>query len=403
MISRCWLDVFEEWMARVKKTFWEFFAGGGMARAGLGSEWACLFANDIDENKAAVYGANWGDAEFRLQDIATIESSQIHGVADLAWASFPCQDLSLAGNGAGLVGDRSGTFWSFVSLMGKLRADGRKPRVIALENVYGAITSRGGEDFLAILEAIRSLGYRVGALVIDAVHFVPQSRQRLFVVAVDRDMILPSAQVGLGPNPAWHTSSIVKAHSQLKGAAKDSWVWWSMPLPRKRQVTLDDICEEHPLGVKWNSQEETNRLLLMMSPVNRTKVLQAQQASRAKVGTVYRRTRNGQQRAEVRFDGIAGCLRTPSGGSSRQTILVVDGASIRSRLLSPREAARLMGLDETYRLPSRYNDAYHLAGDGVVVPVVDHLATNVISPILEANCAPMTLRDSRMRNTDASL
>jgi DNA (cytosine-5)-methyltransferase 1 len=103
---------------------------------------------------------------------------------------------------------------------------------------------------------------------------------------------------------------------------------------------------------------------------------------------VYKRTRvdgaTGKkvQRAEIRFDEIAGCLRTPAGGSSRQTIMIIDGKRVRSRLLSPREAARLMGLPDTYVLPKNYNDAYHLAGDGVVVPVVRYLADSILEPIL---------------------
>jgi DNA (cytosine-5)-methyltransferase 1 len=105
------------------------------------------------------------------------------------------------------------------------------------------------------------------------------------------------------------------------------------------------------------------------------------------VGTVYRRTRpdeNGikRQRAEVRFDDVAGCLRTPAGGSSRQIILVVEGKTVRSRLLSPREAARLMGLGDDYVLPERYNRAYHVCGDGVCAPVVRHIAQHVLEPTL---------------------
>ena len=63
-------------------------------------------------------------------------------------------------------------------------------------------------------------------------------------------------------------------------------------------------------------------------------------------------------------------------------LLVVKGRSVRSRLLSPLEAAKLMGLDETYKLPPRYNDAYHVAGDGVAVPVVQHLAKHLFEPLL---------------------
>ena len=105
------------------------------------------------------------------------------------------------------------------------------------------------------------------------------------------------------------------------------------------------------------------------------------------VGAVYRRTRPGEngikrQRAEVRFDDVAGCLRTPAGGSSRQIILVIEGKRIRSRLLSPREAARLIGLDDDYGLPERYNHAYHVCGDGVCVAVVRHIAQHVLEPAL---------------------
>jgi DNA (cytosine-5)-methyltransferase 1 len=88
------------------------------------------------------------------------------------------------------------------------------------------------------------------------------------------------------------------------------------------------------------------------------------------------------QRAEVRFDDVAGCLRTPAGGSSRQLILVVDSNEVKSRLISTRETARLMGLPDDYVLPEKYNEAYHLTGDGVVVPVVRHLAENLLEPLV---------------------
>lgn len=148
---------------------------------------------------------------------------------------------------------------------------------------------------------------------------------------------------------------------------------------------MDAILEQEPEGVAWHTSDQTHKLLQMMSDVNRRKVLEAQRIGGLKVGTIYRRTRNGVQRAEVRFDGIAGCLRTPAGGSSRQTIMVVDGANVRTRLISPREMARLMGLAEDYVLPNRYNDAYHLLGDGVAVPVVRHIRQHLLDSVLKAN------------------
>lgn len=366
------------------RTFFEFFAGGGMAHAGLGHGWECLFANDFCPKKGATYAANWGKERLIVEDIAKLTPSQLEGHADLAWASFPCQDLSLAGNGIGLQGERSGTFWAFWKLMKELNQQGRKPRMIALENVYGALTSHSGKDFEAIAKAVVAEGYRLGAMVIDAVHFVPQSRPRLFIVAVDSNLQIPEQTVAKVPNPAWHPAAIIKAYNRLPKKLRGQWVWWNLPQPDKPLVTLDDVIETEPKGVEWHSPEETKRLLEMMTDVNRQKVMLAQQFGRLKVGTIYRRTREGVQRAEVRFDGISGCLRTPSGGSSRQTIIVVDGTRIKSRLLSPREAARLMGLDDSYILPQRYNDAYHLAGDGVAVPVVAHLARNIFEPVLTA-------------------
>ena len=85
---------------QIKPTFYEFFAGGGMVRAGLGGGWTCLFGNDFDAKKAASYRANWGSDELCIGDVASLKAADLPGRADLAWASFPCQDLSLAGNDA---------------------------------------------------------------------------------------------------------------------------------------------------------------------------------------------------------------------------------------------------------------------------------------------------------------
>ena len=372
-----------------------------MARAGLGPKWRCLFANDFSPTKVSAYVDNWGSYDIHLGDVALVETSQLPSGAAMAWASFPCQDLSLAGAYAGLgeVGakmTRSGTFWHFWSLMKGLQREGRKPKTIVLENVYGALTSRGGADFVAISNALADGGYRFGAVVIDAAHFVPQSRPRVFFIAVDASAPYPSGLLRGGPSPVWHPAALTRAQNLLKGHARDSWLWWSLPQPPTRKVDLVDVIEASPTDVRWHSPVETERMLAMMSELNREKVMSAQRAGGRVVGAVYRRTRpdeNGvkRQRAEVRFDGIAGCLRTPGGGSSRQTIIVVEHGSVRSRLLSSREAARLMGLPESYKMPRRYNEAYHLAGDGVCVSVVRFLAEVVQEPLATARHETQTI------------
>lgn len=374
--------------------FYEFFAGGGMARAGLGEGWQCLFANDFDPKKGAAYAANWGADELRVDDVAALTTADLPGRADLAWASFPCQDLSLAGAGAGLKGERSGTFWPFWDLVKALGKEGRAPRLVVLENVFGTLSSHGGKDFAAIGAALAGAGYRFGAVIMNAVHFVPQSRPRLFIVGALDSIPIPAALVADGPDDEWHPPALVEAYGKLSKRSQEAWVWWRLPAPPARQSAFADLVEDNPQGVVWHTAAETKRLLDMMSPINRAKVEAAKKAGRRMVGTIYKRTRadgpNGEkrQRAEIRFDDVAGCLRTPAGGSSRQTIMVVEGKRVRSRLLSPREAARLMGLPDTYILPKNYNEAYHLAGDGVAVPVVRFLAEHVLEPLLVAAAAP---------------
>ncbi len=147
-----------------------------MARLGLGEAWRCTFANEWSEKKAATYLRRFGADELHIRDVAELEPSELPGIPTLVWASFPCQDLSLAGNGAGLSGGRSGTFKPFWKLMLEIIRQGRQPRIIVLENVVGTLTSHNGKDFAAIVDALQSSGYRVGALVMDAVKFLPQSR-----------------------------------------------------------------------------------------------------------------------------------------------------------------------------------------------------------------------------------
>ncbi len=370
----------------MQPTFYEFFAGGGMARAGLGEAWRCLFANDFDPKKGRSYVENWGDKEFRLGDIHKLDASDLPGRADLAWASFPCQDLSLAGNGAGLEGERSGAFWGFDLLIRGLRREQRAPNILVIENVVGAITSNRGRDFDVLCRSLFELGYVFGALTIDAVHFLPQSRPRLFIVAVRKDVSIARSLVAGEPASAWASAALCKAHAALRPDLRKAWRWWRLPPPPKRNIGFDQLIDEST-DISWHSQAETDRLVAMMSEVNRAKLQTAIDKGGRLFGTVYRRTRldaNGEkvQRAEIRFDGVAGCLRTPEGGSSRQTVVMVEQGRVRSRLMTAREAARLMGVAEDYRLPTRYNEAYHLLGDGVAVPVVRFLAESLLLHIV---------------------
>jgi DNA (cytosine-5)-methyltransferase 1 len=370
-------------------TSYEFFAGGGMARLGLGSAWQCVFANDICHKKASAYQAYFGNAEMRIADVAKLKPEDLPGTPNLVWGSFPCQDLSLAGNGAGLGGERSGTFKPFWKLVRSMIRLGRIPQIIVLENVIGTLTSHDGQDFASIIGALAQEGYRVGALAIDAVRFLPHSRPRLFIVGVHQTVATPSQLVLPNAQEPWHTKALRLAFERLPENLREAWIWWSLPIPNEPIPSLASMIEDEPTGVEWHTEEQTDHIVSLMSPLHLEKLRRAQLLKKKIVGTVYRRIRPNEdgvkvQRAEIRFDQISGCLRTPVGGSSRQTIVVVEGRKIRSRLLSPREAARLMGVPDDYPLPTKYNDAYHLFGDGLAVPVVRWLNKHLLTQIAAA-------------------
>ena len=359
--------------------FYEFFAGGGMARLGLGEAWVCQFANDFDPGKASAYRANFPDAwtHFHEGDVWALHPDALPGQADLAWASSPCQDFSLAGARAGLAGGRSSAFFGFWRLMQLLDKEGRAPRAIVIENVAGLLSSHAGADFEAVCAALSERGYRFGALEIDAARVLPQSRVRVFIVA-SRE-----APAALQGPSEFHSRAIRAAFQRLPEPLRRDWVWWRLNAPARPNHDLSSLLEPDD-AVAWRSEVETAELLALMDERHAAKVETAKGSGERRVGAVFRRIRHGEQRAEVRFDGLAGCLRTPGGGSSRQFLVVVEDGQVRTRLVSPREAARLMGLPEDYRLPKSAHAALEVVGDGVAVPVVRLLAEALLEPLLRA-------------------
>ncbi len=245
---------------------------------GLGSQWTCLFANDFDHKKGRVYRNYWKDDVLMTGDVRRVKTSDLPDYANLVWGSFPCQDLSLAGGGAGLKGERSGTFWPFWSVIKSVIKEGRAPQIIVLENVCGTLNSHDGKDFAAICNALRSGGHRFGAMVIDTALFVPQSRPRLFIIAVRNDLDLPADLLSFGPSPKWHTRTLRTAYDKLDTAAKENWIWWAIPEPPRRNSRFADLIEDHPASVRWHSPAETRQLLSMMSDINSAKVEKAKAA-----------------------------------------------------------------------------------------------------------------------------
>jgi len=358
---------------------YEFFAGGGLAGLGL-KGFRTLFANDLDAAKVASWRANHPD-EIRQGDVWGLETVDLPGHAALAWASSPCQDVSLAGARAGLAARRSGAFWGFWRLMQGLVAEDRAPPAIVVENVAGLLTSGEGRDFAAVCSAMVEAGYRVGALEMDAALWLPQSRPRLFITAL-RGVAGPETR---GPVAPFHSARLIASHQRLPEAVKAAWAWWSLPEPARRNLDLAAILEpDHALG--WLSGRQTDALLALAAPLHRERLDAALASGERQVAAAFRRVRREAgtrvQRLELRMDGLAGCLRTPSGGSSRQYVIVCEAGRVRARRLTGREAARLMGVPDAYRLPASETAALKLMGDAVAVPVVRALSDGLLMPAL---------------------
>lgn len=361
----------------------EFFAGIGLARMALEEAgWSVRFANDNATDKILFYKENLaaGGVAPDSRDVQEVAAADVPTVA-LATACFPCTDLSLAGAQRGLEpGTESSAYLAFTAILRQMKS--RRPPFVLLENVVGMIYSRDGVDFKICLEQLRDAGYTVDPFLLDAKWFVPQSRPRLFVVAV-RDDLSPSGHQNYAEGEAITSLRPPRLNQFIKTHPDLPWSLRPLPTPAKRSLRLKDVLEEIPLDdPRWWTGERTLRLYQQMSDKHRSIVREMMKSKRPQYGTVFRRMRYGESMAELRTDGLAGCLRTPKGGSARQILLRASNGKYHARLLTPRECARLMGADDI-RIPesSSVNTALFAFGDGVCVPVVKWIADNYLTPL----------------------
>lgn len=364
-----------------EKTVAEFFSGIGLMRIGLELQgWKLSFANDIDSQKCRIYRDHFSDADKHLVegDIHHLDYANIPQVT-LATASFPCNDLSLAGSRKGLTGKHSSAFWGFIEVLKGLGE--RRPPLVLLENVAGFLTSHGGADLRDALLALNKLGYSVDAIILDAARFVPQSRLRLFVVGINSSY---PETVTIHEQFQFFESDVrpkALADFILKHKEID-WNIRALPPQPQRSMSLPDILENIPHDSElWWSRERTEYLYNQMSPRHKDIASQMIDGSEYSYGTVFRRVRNGLTMAELRTDGVAGCLRTPRGGSGRQILFKAGKGEYYARLLTPRECSKLMGVDDfTINVPQ--NQALFGFGDAVCVPVIEWIAENYLNPVV---------------------
>ncbi|HEY5054256.1 MAG TPA: DNA (cytosine-5-)-methyltransferase [Solirubrobacterales bacterium] len=356
----------------------EFFAGIGLMRLGLESgDVKTVWANDIEPDKRDMYVANFGADEFVLRDIRDIEGVSLPDI-DIATASFPCTDLSLAGNrqGLGTAGaprDEEGgssMFWEFARMLEEL--DDRRPSVVLLENVLGFASSHGGRDLRGAIRELNRLGYSCDLMAIDARHFVPQSRPRMFIVGL-MDPAPEDQLTDFSGRPEW----VHRLVDDMPGARLHARELPSLPVGPSN---LNKAVERHETDSDdWWDVDRVKLFVASLSPIQSARLQSLRQSEDLIWRTAYRRTRNGVAVWEIRADGIAGCLRTARGGSSKQAIVEAGQGGVRVRWMTPREYARLMGAP-SFCLGTGRNQALFGFGDAVCVPVIAWLSEHYIAP-----------------------
>ena len=323
----------------------EFFAGMGLMRAALdrcGVE--TVFANDVDKTKAALYTENWDDAELRLGDIRDIRGRELPRV-DLATASFPCVDVSLAGYRAGLNGTRSGVVYEFCRILDEMA---EPPAMVILENVPGFLTVNGGEDFQALVRQLEQSGYRTTHICVDAAAFVPQSRLRVFLLGFRDCACAPMLPPPPVPRPDLRLADIVDEELD----------WWESP---RRDAFLESLSDLQSARVDaFNAQPTLS------------------------YRGAYRRTRRGRAVWEVRRDEIAGTLRTTQGGSGRQAMLRAGRGQLAVRWMDVSEYAALQGAAGIKYDSVSPRQAMYAFGDAVCVPAVEWLVKHCVLPASHA-------------------
>lgn len=352
----------------------EFFAGIGLARAGLEQAgFSIAWANDYETKKHQLYRSQYGsDTEYHVGDIADVTGIDLPTGSAIAWASSPCTDLSLAGNRDGLAGRQSGTFWHFVRILDELGDD--RPPVAVLENVTGLASSHSGDDLTAAVRAFNSLGYSVDALAIDARHFIPQSRPRMFLVGALTPPNSDNSPSEL--RPEWlewiHSDPTLTTHRAPLPVVP--------PLLTEGFTALaDQLPDDDP---HWWNPSRTADFLRSLSPVQAARLESLRASNQVSYRTAYRRTRQGKPVWEIRPDDIAGCLRTARGGSSRQAVVKAGEDKVAVRWMTPHEYASLMGIPD-YRFGAATDNQIRFGfGDAVAVPVVAWLGKNYLMPLV---------------------
>lgn len=367
------------------RRFIEFFAGIGLVHEALAPlGWSCALANDIDERKVAAYRANFPASPVASCDVRDLRPEGLPA-AELATASFPCIDLSQAGGRSGIDGSESGIVWSFLDKVEALHRLGRPPRFLLLENVPFLLTLHGGRSIDALLGEVARLGYAFDLVQVDARHFVPQARNRVFIVAVLDQQLSQDADMPDTHIRRYKVRQVFDRNPDLP------WIFFDFPeLPQRRlqlHEVLADLPDDDP---RWWDRERMEYFWSHLEWDHRPRLEMLANSGADMQLTAVRRGRRRRLREQIfnlRFDGLASCLRTPKGGSSIQFVVRVRGGRVQVRRILGLESGRLQGvglpgLSPGFAFPEKEQEALFAFGDAVCVPVVRWVMRHAIEPLL---------------------
>ena len=346
-------------------TFIDLFAGIGGIRQGFEDAGGhCVFSSEWDRFALQTYRANYGNEDeairMDLREItAASEDEDVNSRAiaseipdhDVLLAGFPCQPFSLAGvskknslgRDHGFMCKAQGTLFFDVARI----IDIKRPRAFLLENVKNLRSHDGGRTYEVIRRVLDELGYQVFDRVIDGKGFVPQHRERIYMVGFRRNTPFNWNQIEF-PRPDARTMASVLHSEDGSETEEPPYTHGSRALVADKYVLSDKL---------W-------------------RYLQDYRAKHERAG-------NGFGYSKV---GPSDTARTLSARYHKDgsEILVDRGEDQRPRRLTPRECARLMGFDDGFRIPVSDTQAYRQFGNSVVVPVVREIARAMAPHIIAA-------------------
>ena len=306
--------------------FIDLFAGIGGIRIAFEKQGGkCVFTSEWDKFAQQTYSENFGD-------IPSGDITEIHEIDvpnhDILLAGFPCQPFSHAGLKRGFDDIRGTLFFDIARIIKE-----KKPKMVLLENVKGFASHDKGNTFKVVCSTLEKLGYEVHSKVLNAREFgVPQNRERIYIVGIDRKRTLQAP--------------------------------FSFPKPPNSPITVGDILESR-VDPKYTISDK-----LWKGHQRRLKEHRAKGNgfgySLFNASSLYTSTIS----ARYYKDGSE---------------ILLEQKGNNPRKVTPREAARLQGFPDTFKIPVSDAQAYRQFGNSVAVPVVSAIARQMVKLLKKPN------------------